>query len=311
MMKQPEFECAIVGGGVAGLSAALTLARARRRTLVIDEGHPRNEVVPHSHGFLTRDGAPPPELLQLARAELEQYPTARAVRDRVIVVEQQGDVLSLKCASGSIFEVGRVVLAIGVRDELPNIEGVEELWGKSVFTCPYCDGWEYRNRPIAIRGCASDGVKLAQQLYRWSQDIVVLCPDAGGLSREERAWLDASGVLLQHVPIRKLHGKGGCLERIELDDGSELERAALFLCVDLAPRSELPKTLGCRVRDDGGLEIDDCNRTTVERVYAAGDVVTERHQISLAVASGARAAMSVNDDLVTEDTQRLVRDRRR
>ncbi|MBC5810523.1 MAG: NAD(P)/FAD-dependent oxidoreductase [Candidatus Eremiobacteraeota bacterium] len=309
-MDEAPYECAIVGGGVAGLSAALVLGRARRRTIVVDEGHPRNETVVHAHGLLTRDGIAPNELLEIARRDVERYPDVRFLRGRVEAVQSVESLFRVDVSGAAFIEARRLLLAIGVRDERPPIDGLEALWGKSVFTCPFCDGYEYRDRPIAVLGCANDAVHLAQELYRWSRDIVVLCPEgAATLPEAERAWLDAAGVTMRHEPVRALNGGEGRLHTIEFTDGSGLERDALFLCAALQPAFDLPQRLGCELDAENRIVVDDCHKTSVPHCYAAGDVVTRRHQLSTAIASGAQAAISVNDDLVEEEVRAMVRRR--
>jgi thioredoxin reductase len=291
-----ECEVAVVGAGPAGLSAALILGRARRHAVVFDGGEKRNASAREMHGFLSRDGMPPDELLAIARRQLAPYDVdiraarvheASGERDRFILRTERGDL-----------RARRLLLATGMRDKLPEIEGLAPLWGKSVFVCPYCDGWEVRDRPLAAFGSTRSGVDLARELVQWSADLLVCSDLHTPLPDDDRTWLSRRGVRLKESPIRRLHGRDGKLERIEFEDGESIEREALFLSIGLAQCCDLPERMGCRITERGHIDVNAEYRTSVPGCYAAGDAVTHLHQVVFAAASGARAAIALNNDLL-------------
>jgi thioredoxin reductase len=234
----------IVGGGPAGLNAALLLGRARRRVLVCDTGAPRNAPVAHLHGFLSRDGLPPSELGRLGREQLGAY---GSVELRQVQVEAattgDGEGFAVTLADGTREAARRLLLATGVVDQLPAIDGLAGLWGRSVFNCPYCDGWEVRDQPLAVLGSDEQALQLALHLTGWSDDVV-WCSN-GPLPQAAGAQLTARGVRLREEPIASLEGADGQLARIVLATGESVERRAAFLHPPTRQRSALPGELGC------------------------------------------------------------------
>lgn len=301
-----DWDTIVVGGGPAGLSAALVLGRARRRVLVFDDGEPRNATVRTSHGFLSRDGVNPLELLAIAREQLAPYDGVRIAQGKVDELTKTNDEFIARCTDGREYRARTAVIASGLCDNLPEIEGLPELWGKSVFTCPYCDGWEFRDKPIATLGTTRTSIELAMELYGWTHDIVVCSHLETPVSAEERAWAEASAVRVKDANIRRLHGNGnGDLHEIEFEDGERIRRDALFLSAPLRQACGLPESLGCAITTQGSIAVDPEYRTSVEGCYAAGDAVTHLHQIAISVASGARAAITLNNDLLSEEARRL------
>ncbi len=294
------YDVAIVGGGPAGLQCALVLARARRSTIVLDAGSPRNACAREAHGLFTRDGEAPADLLTYGRKQLSAYESATlreaAVQD---VSGNASDGFILTTTDGEPLRARRIVLATGMRDHLPEIEGLEACWGSSVFVCPYCDGWEVRDRPIAVWGNTRSGIELARELYQWSTNIVVCSDLHTPIATQERTWMNERNVRIIESPIRRLRERSGILQAIEFDDGESVEREALFLSVRMAQASDLAERAGCRVTERGHIDVDADSRTSVAGIYAAGDSVAHLHQIVVAAASGARAAIAVNQDLTS------------
>ena len=291
------YDAAIVGGGAAGLSAALLLGRARRRILVFDDGRQRNRFARETHGFLSRDGVQPLELLQNAREQLERY-DVESTNATVAEIMPNGSHFGIRDASGQEIKARRLVLATGVRDTLPEIDGLQALWGQSIFTCPYCDGWEVRDRRLATFGTTRSGVQLAQELFQWSPDLLVCSDLRTKIAPSERSWLTENAIRVKESPIRRLLGNDGALQTIEFEDGETIERDALFLSVPLEQCSDLPERLGCNITVRGQIDVDNDYRTSVPGCYAVGDAVTHLHQVVFAAASGARAAIALNNDLM-------------
>lgn len=295
------FDVVVVGAGAAGLSSALTLGRARRRTLVLDGGLPRNAPSAAAHNLFTRDGTPPAELLSIARDQLRPYDSVEirwgAATDARAV--ERGFEVSL--ADGAPVRARKLVLAHGVVDELPPIAGLAELWGRSVIHCPYCHGWEVRDAPLALLGRGDGGVEFAQLLLGWSRDLVLCTDGPGTLTADQHARLAANGVAVREEPIARLDGAEGQLERVVFADGSTLARWALFVRPTQRLRSDLSARLGCEHTEQGLIRTDEWGQTSVPGVYAAGDVTTPMQQVIRAAAQGASVAALANHTLLAED----------
>jgi thioredoxin reductase len=293
----------IVGGGPAGLNAALVLGRARRNVLVCDSGQPRNATVRAMHGFLSRDGMDPAALRQIARNQLEVYPTVQ-VRDlEVQTAVPDGEQFTLHLGDGTTEQARRLLLATGVVDQLPPIPGLAELWGRGVFNCPYCDGWEVRDQPLAVLAADARNLQLALHLTRWSPDVLLCGSDTADLDDDARRLLAAHKVQLREEPIARLDSGDGGLERIVFAHGEPAERAAGFLQAPTRQRSDLPSQLGCTLLEDGSVMVDDLGQTSVPGVLAAGDMARRSSmpvpgaQVVIAAAEGAIAAVAIDQVL--------------
>jgi thioredoxin reductase len=293
-------EVIVVGGGAAGLSAALVLGRARRRTLVVDDGAPRNAPSPEAHSFFTRDGTPPSELLRIARSQLEPYTTVRFCEGRAVAARPVDDGFVVDLADGTQHRTRRILLATGVLDELPEIEGLRERWGRSVLHCPYCHGFEVRDEPIALLATGAQAMDMAPLLLQWSRQLIVVSNGPCGLTPEERERLARHGVDVIETPIARLEGDDA-LERIVFADGRSERRRALFVRPAQKVRGEIVGQLGCALTEAGLLHTDAECRTSVPNVFAAGDASTPMQQIVAAAAAGALAAGMINRDLVKAD----------
>lgn len=305
---QTDYDVVIVGAGVAGLSAALTLGRARRRVLVCDGGPPRNAPSPAVQGFLTRDGTPPAELLRIARAQLKPYDTVEVAPRRVKAIERQRQafVVSHMAVSGQgpavIVTARRVLLCTGVVDELPPLKGALELWGRGVLHCPYCHGWEVREKPLAVYGRGKVGYGLSLLVSRWSPDVVLLTDGPSGLSASSLQRLHAQGVRVCEDPIAELVGnKNGSLRYIRFQNGQKLPRAALFLHAEQRQCSELALLLHCRLTSVGAVWTDKNGQTSQPGIYAAGDLDPGPQQAIIAAAEASWAAIKLNEALTKEE----------
>jgi len=290
----------VVGAGSAGLSAALVLGRARRDTLVLNGGPPRNAPSPAAHSFFTRDGEVPLKLLAVGRDQLQPYDTVELISAQATQIERIEDGFRVVLEDGSIESARRIVLATGVVDRLPQIDGVERLWGRGVLHCPFCHGWEVRDQPLAIHGRGREGFEFARLLLGWSRDLVLCSDGPAELTDDERAFLDRHDIGLREEPIVRLEGDTG-LDRIVFADGSVLQSTAMFMRPPWVLQSDLPGQLDCEVADDGTVRVNEHGKTSVPGVYAAGDMITGAHQVVFAAASGARAALAIQQELVTED----------
>lgn len=301
MQSQPTYDVVVVGGGAAGLSAALVLGRARRRVAVVDSGSPRNAPATHMQGFLSRDGLPPAELLSIGRGEVDRYGVDRI--DGEVVEITAG--LTVVLADGSSLAARRILLATGAVDQLPDISGARERWGRDFLHCPYCHGWEVRDEPIGVVGTDVLSVDHAHLLRRWSDDIVFFT-HTSPLTDDGRARLEANGITVVYGLVAGLAVAEDRLEGVQLADGRVVARAALFMRPTLRPRlAALIDTLGCETDEAGFVRVDATGRTSVAEVWAAGNVTDPRAQVITAAGAGSAAAIAVNADLLDEEIKRL------
>jgi thioredoxin reductase len=296
-----EYEVVIVGGGPAGLSAALVLGRCRRRVLMCDAGQPRNAASQHLHGYLTRDGVNPREFVRLGRAELQPYDTVE-VRD-VIVSDARCEAsrFATTLATGEIVRSRKLLLATGVVDNVPAIEGVRELYGRSIFHCPYCDGWELRDQPIAVYGRGERGFGLSLELTGWTRDLVLLSDGPCELDDKHRERLERNRIAVREERVVRVEGRDGILERIHLEGGESLLRRALFFTTGQEQRSQLAVSLGCEFNDKGTVSTGKYETTHLPGLYVAGDASHAVQWVIVAAAEGAEAAFSINQALIKED----------
>lgn len=300
-------DCAIIGGGPAGMNAALVLGRARRKVLLLDDNNPRNAVTRHSHGFITRDGVTPAEFRRTGYGEIAKYPSVEVLSTRVRAVNwqktgegsDQKTVFELVTEDSETFRAANVILATGLRETLPAVEGIYAYYGRSLFNCPYCDGWELRDKPLAI---IAESEKAASHLPRiidnWSRDIVVCTNGHQALSDEQKSLFAKHSIRVIEEKIAALDGQGGQLERIVFDKHPVLERAGGFVEIQRMHATNIWQELGCETDELGSIVTDEMGRTNIKGVYAAGDVVNiVQNQLIWAASSGSRAAVGVNTDL--------------
>jgi thioredoxin reductase len=297
----PTQDVVIVGGGPAGLSAALLLGRCRRNVIVIDAGHPRNAAAPHMHGFLSRDGVAPAQLLRIGHAQLRPYETIELRRGTVSAARRAGRLFETALEGGTRLTSRKLLLATGVIDTLPEIEGVRRFYGKSVFHCPYCDGWEFRDQPLAVYGKGDKGVGLTRTLLGWSRDIVLCTDGPARLGKGDRECLARHGVEVRKEPVVALEGAGGRLARVVFAGGEKLPRRALFFNTGQYQRSPLPSRVGCKMSAKGSVITRDQCKTSVPGVFVAGDASKDVQWAIAAASEGAVAAFAINKELLEED----------
>jgi thioredoxin reductase len=291
----------IVGGGPAGLSAALILGRCHRQVLLCDDNKQRNRASKAIHGILAREGLPPSAFLAEARGQLTRYRSVSFQRTRVTDIRPAEDGFAFGCADGSGGVASKVLLATGIVDELPEIMGVEPLYGVSVHHCLYCDGFEYAGKPVAALGQGDKGADLAVMMKHWMTDVVA-CSDGAEVSADAARKLKHHRIPLRSEPVMAVEGANGVLTKIKFKSGPELERAGLFFSTGCHQASDLSQRLGCKRDEKGGVVTDPATEeTSVPGVYVAGDVSRDVLLVSIAIAEGAKAAVAINKALLRRD----------
>lgn len=305
-MRADNADVVVVGGGPAGLSAALILGRARRTVVVCDDGRPRNAPSHALHGFLTRDGEHPQQLRAIAFDQLRVY--GIEVRAHAVVDATRADAqFMVRLESGAVINARALLLATGVDDERPAIEGFDAFYGRSVFHCPYCDGWELRDQPLGAFGSGTKGYKLAVALTTWSPDVVFFAGVTPGLSRQERATLAALEIPVRREPVVRLEGVDGRLERVVLAGGASVTRRALFFKTGVRQRSPLAMKFGCELTPKGVVRTNRLEGTRVPGLYVAGDASEDVQLAIVAAAEGAKAGFAIDEYLRAHDIESRVR----
>ncbi|GAA1823421.1 NAD(P)/FAD-dependent oxidoreductase [Agromyces salentinus] len=296
----------IVGGGPAGLSAALSLGRARRRVTVIDSGEPRNRTAAHMHGVLGHDGLSPLVLLERGRAEANGY-GVRFLQGEVASARVEDGVIEVDTAHGTL-RTRRLLVASGLEDVLPDIPGFREQWGRGVVVCPYCDGWEHRNNVIGVVATSARSVEQAQLLRQWSDRVVYFENVVGEASAADLDRLARRGIRVESGAVTSLRVEGERVTGVEVD-GRVVDVEVVFTGPTLRPRDALLRSLGATTTESelgSWVDIDDDGRTSVPGVWAVGNVVNVRANVSVSLGLGSLVAGALNADLVADDIDALV-----
>jgi thioredoxin reductase len=307
-----NFDVAVIGGGAAGLSAAVALGRSRRTVVVLDDGTPRNAPADGVHNFLTRDGTPPAELLGEGRAEVEAYGGV-IVRAAATGARRAGDGFEVTTGGGEVIQARRLVVTTGLTDELPDVPGVRELWGSDVVHCPYCHGWEHAGQAIGVLGSGPLAVHQAFMFRQLTDDVVLFLHTAPPLTAEEAEQLAAVGVRVIAGPVERLERSGGRLTGVRMRDGTVIARTTVVVGPRMVARSRVLRSLGLEpVPHPNGpgfgelIESGPAGETAVPGVWVAGNVTDLQAQVITAAAQGLMAGAAVNADLIAEDTRRAV-----
>jgi thioredoxin reductase len=298
---RPGWDVVIAGAGPAGLSAALILGRARRRVLLCDTGTPRSWAAKEMHAYLSRDGIAPDEFRNLGRREALRYPGVKYLPQEVSAARSLGSGFAVRLADGRRVRCRKLLIATGVFDVIPRIPGIDELFGRSVFQCPYCDGWETRDRRLLAYGRGRRGFEMARALTAWTDDLVLCTGGASGYSAADRRLLERNRIRLVEKRIDALEGARGRLRTVVFRGGERLARDAMFFDTPSRSQSRLAESLGCQFGRNGGVLCGEYEATSVPGVFVAGNIIRDVQLSIVAAAEGARAAFGINRALTRED----------
>jgi len=297
------FDCAIIGGGPAGLSAAQVLGRARKSVIFCDDNRPRNAVIQRMHSFLTRDGVDPREFRRIAHEEVSRYPSVTFRDAHITSLEKNDATLCLTVQEGETIEAKTVILATGLKEVLPEIKNIHDFYGKGLSGCAWCEGWELRDKALVLITESDHILHMAKLVYNWSQDLLVCTNGRESLTHIQKQELQHKGIAIIEQPITELIGKGGQLEQVVFQDGTAVRREAGFVGPQWIQATTFGAELGCAMNAMNAIAVDPFGRTSVKGVYAAGDVTFSMSLIT-ATAEGYRAGTGVYTDLIYADFDR-------
>ncbi|GAB2527867.1 NAD(P)/FAD-dependent oxidoreductase [Rufibacter soli] len=293
------YDVLIVGGGPAGLSAAMLLGRCMRKVALFDTGQYRNSYSHAMNGFISRDGTPPQEFLELARKDLEKY-EVEFKQKRIVQITKEGELFKACDQDNQVYISRKVLLATGLCDRWPKLEGAEPFYGTSIHHCPYCDGFESKNKPLAAYGKNRDAIGLSLSLKTWSSDVMLFTDGTKRLTREDRELLARNKVQVNLLPIERLEGEGGQLQRMVLKNGEVENREALFFATGSDQHSDLAAQLACDFTSKGVVKTYKHQQTNIPGLYVAGDAARDMQLVIVAAAEGTKAGVAINMELQKE-----------
>ena len=291
----------IISGSYAGLSAAMTLGRSMRKVLIIDSGKPCNRQTPYSHNFITHDGETPAAIAQKAREQVLKYPTVQLVNDTALRASKNENGCEIITASETAYHTTKIIFATGVLDIMPDIKGSAECWGISILHCPYCHGYEVRDKPLGIIANGDVAFEMCKLIQHWSKTLTLFCNGKSTLSDEQQQQLKAYNISVVENEIQQLVHDDGYLKYIKFKDGSLQNLEAIFARAAFEQHRKIPETLGCAITEQGFLQIYGFQKTTVAVVYAAGDYTTMMRAVSFAVGMGTVAGAMADKELIDEN----------
>ncbi|MED1559133.1 NAD(P)/FAD-dependent oxidoreductase [Bacillus paramycoides] len=295
-------DCAVIGAGPAGLNASLVLGRARKQIALFDNKTNRNRVTQKSHGFITRDGIKPEEFKELGLNDLKKYPSVHYYEKTVSTITKRSTGLfEIVTLDDTKYLAERVLLATGIQEEFPSIPDVREFYGKSLFSCPYCDGWELKDQPLIIISENEDNtLHMTKLVYNWSTDLVI-ATNGNELSKPLMDELCNKNIRVITEPIRSLQGEEGYLKRVGFHSGLHIERADGFIVPTFFRTNQFLEQLGCELQNNATFVIDDFGRTSEKNIYLAGETTTQGpSSLIIAASQGNKVAIAINSDITDE-----------
>ena len=301
MPDNKNFDVVIIGGSFAGLSAAMSLGRAIRKVLVIDSGMPCNRQTPHSHNFITQDGNTPKQIAMRAKEQVGQYKTVEFQEGTAVNATKTAKGFEIRTQANELFFSRKLIIATGLKDIMPDINGFSECWGISVIHCPYCHGYEVKNKKTAILGNGDYGFEFSRLVNNWTKDLTLYTNGKSTLSIERSDKLKQHKISIVETGIRAFEHANGQIVNIVFDDNSKTPMAVVYAKPDVAQQSEIASQLGCDFTEQGRVKVDASQKTNVEGVLACGDCSNPSRDIALAVASGVIAGGTCNKELIVEE----------
>ncbi|MBS1562028.1 MAG: NAD(P)/FAD-dependent oxidoreductase [Bacteroidetes bacterium] len=305
-MNAPQhYDVIIIGGSYGGMAAGMALGRALRRVLIIDAGLPSNRMTPHSHNFLTHDGATPGEIARIAREQLMAYATVETVKDVAVHAERTSAGFQIETMCGNMFTATKLVFATGITDIMMNIEGFKECWGRSVLHCPYCHGYEVRQHRTGVIANGTSGFEYVLLIANWTSTLTLFTNGASTLTDEQTGECRSRGIEIVETPITSIEHTNGQVRGLVLEDGDHVDVDVVYAKCAFEQHCIIPAMLGCEHDADGYISVDARQHTSIEGVYACGDNTSPMRTVANAVASGTATGMHVNKELVMQGYVRL------
>lgn len=300
MKNSKNYDVIIIGGSYAGLSAAMSLGRSLKNVLIIDNGLPCNRQTPHSHNFITQDGVPPKDIADKAREQVLKYGTVNFEKDLAISGRQTDYGFEITTQSNHSFFAHKLIFATGIKDIFPSIKGFAECWGISVIHCPYCHGYEFRGKKTGILINGDKAFHISQLVNNLTNDLFILSNGAATFEKDALEKLRRNNISIIEKEILEIQHKNGHLENIIFKDGTRENFDAIYASVPFVQHSDIPKKLGCKINEQGYIEVNSFQQTTVQGIYACGDNTSPMRSVSNAVASGAFAGSILNKEITEE-----------
>ena len=301
MTDRKIFDVIIIGGSYSGLAAGMALGRALKQVLIIDSAKPCNQQTPHSHNFLTQDGKTPTEIATLGKQQVQMYNTVAFLNDLAINGTKTENGFEIETASGETFSAQKLIFATGIRDLLPDMEGIAACWGISVLHCPFCHGYEVRNEKTGILGNGEDGYELSSLISNWTNDLTLFTNGTSTLTAEQIDKLEKHHIKIVDKEVERLEHIDGYLQNIIFNDGTKSSVKAIYMRSPFEQHCRIPESLGCELTDDGYLKVDPFQETTVNGVFACGDSTTRIRTVANAVAMGTTAGITVSRKMIAEE----------
>jgi thioredoxin reductase len=299
-MKTKSFEVIIVGGSYAGLSAAMALGRSLRKVLIIDSGRPCNRQTPQSHNFITQDGVAPAAIAAKAKEQVLKYRTVGFVNDFAVNAEKNKNGFSITTQSGNIVTAKKVIMATGIKDLIPKTQGFKECWGISIIHCPYCHGYEFRDKKTAIMANGDRAFHLASLVNNLTDDLSILTTGKADFKSEQMVKLESHRIAIIETDVSAIEHQDGYLQKIIFRNREKLGFDAIYAGFPFTQHSDIPVSLGCELTEHGHIKVNEFQQTTIEGIYACGDNSTMMRSVASAVADGNLAGAMVNAELTKE-----------
>lgn len=300
MTNTNSFDVIIIGGSYSGLSAALSLGRSLRQVLIIDSGKPCNEQTPHSHNFLTHDGETPRSIASKAKEEVLKYETVHFYSGLAVHGEKTDSGFEIRTETGETFTAKKLIFATGVRDIMPEIEGISECWGISVIHCPYCHGYEVRGEKTGLLANREVAYEFSKMVHHLTKDLTIFTNGKSTMTDEQMNQLKNKEIQIVETEIASLKHTEGQIEAVVFKDGTSMNLKALYAKLPFEQHSDIPGKIGCAFSPSGHIEVDVFQKTSIPGVFACGDNTTQMRSVSNAVAAGTFAGAMTNKELIDE-----------